>query len=57
MMIKKLLTTEEVAVLLGKTPSTIGGWRFNQKGPKYIKSGGSIRYRLNDVESFKRRMK
>ena len=33
-----------------KTPGTLANWRTKGQGPAYIKVGGSIRYRMEDLE-------
>ena len=33
-----------------KTPATLANWRTRGQGPAYIKVGGSIRYRMEDLE-------
>ena len=48
-----MLTTVQLAERLGKSPSTIGGWRFKRSGPPYvILSGKRIRYHINDVKKW-----
>ena len=36
------------------SPRTLERWRWLKKGPVYLKVGGSIRYRLEDIESYER---
>lgn len=31
---------------------TLAAWRYQGKGPAYLKLGGAVRYRLEDVEAF-----
>ena len=50
--VKELLTTREVATMLGKSPFTISSWRSQKKNLHYIKTGGSIRYRREDVDAY-----
>ena len=45
----KLLTTKEVAEYLGIAENTICQYRMTGIGPRYIKLGRMVRYRLNDV--------
>ena len=48
-----LLTAEETAEILGVKPQTLAVWRCAKRyGLPYLKLGRSIRYRLDDVESF-----
>jgi predicted DNA-binding transcriptional regulator AlpA len=49
----RLLTTAEVARLLGLQPDTIKLWRYRKTGPAFYRFGeGRIRYRLSDVEDY-----
>jgi hypothetical protein len=34
------------------SPRTLERWRWLQSGPRYLKIGGRVVYRLEDVESF-----
>lgn len=47
-----LLSTEEASVYLGLSAATLNQWRFQKKGPLYIRMGGSIRYRRTDLDAF-----
>ncbi len=49
-----LLTTEDAANLLKLKPSTLADWRYKHTGPKYLKRGNMIRYRLADVLEWER---
>lgn len=49
-----MITTKEVASELGVDPWTVWNWRKNGRGPKYIRVGGQVRYRREDIEAFKR---
>lgn len=40
---------EEAAERLGVQGSTLDNWRWNGSGPRYIKVGGLVRYRLHDL--------
>ncbi len=44
-----LLTTEEVAAVLGVAPQTLTTWRYNRKGPRFVKLPRRIRYRGQDL--------
>ncbi len=48
----RLLTTHQVAELLGLKPQTLALWRTQDKGPKFVKLGKAVRYRLSDWEPF-----
>ena len=49
---EKLLTSNQVAEMVGVIPNTVAIWRCEKKGPAYIKQGMMIRYRLSDVEKW-----
>jgi hypothetical protein len=34
------------------SPRTLEQWRWQGKGPRYLKIGGRVVYRLSDVEAF-----
>ena len=34
------------------SPRTLERWRWLQQGPQYLKIGGRVVYRLDDVEAF-----
>jgi hypothetical protein len=36
----------------GFSPRTLEGWRWFGKGPAFIKAGGKVLYRLEDIEGF-----
>lgn len=50
----KLMTTEEVASRWGIKPETLKAWRHYGRGPKFVKIGRSVRYKLKDVEVFEK---
>ena len=54
---KPLLTTEEVANILGLKPGTVENWRYKDQGPAAVRIGRTVRYRgevirewINDLE-------
>ena len=47
-----LLDQNEVAVMLGVSPKTLEYWRWKKVGPKFLKVGRLVRYRVSDVESY-----
>jgi len=49
---ERMLTEKQVATLLNINRATLSNWRSSGKGPKYVKVGGSIRYRYTDVELY-----
>lgn len=52
----KLLSPQEVALMLGVTTGTLAQWRFvGGRGPRYIKlSSRQIRYNESDVDAWLR---
>ena len=36
----------------GISPRTLERWRWLKQGPRYIKLGGHVAYRLEDIEAF-----
>jgi hypothetical protein len=36
----------------GFSPRTLEGWRWFGKGPAFVKAGGKVLYRLEDIEAF-----
>lgn len=49
---ESLLTTVQLADYLHSTPRTLEDWRLNGVGPRYIKLGQLVRYRLADVDAW-----
>lgn len=47
-----MMTTEEAAVILGKSASTLARWRGAGKGPRYRRIGGTIAYTRSDLDAF-----
>ena len=46
------VTTEEAARRLGVKRSTLDNWRWQGGGPAYVKVGGRVRYRLQDLADY-----
>ncbi len=46
------LTQVELAVRWRISPRTLERWRWAGEGPRFIKIGGLVRYRLEDIEGF-----
>ena len=44
--------TEDAAKFLNVKPATLEQWRWNGRGPRFVKIGRSCRYRLQDLEAF-----
>jgi predicted DNA-binding transcriptional regulator AlpA len=51
-MTTKHLTQEEVAQRWRISPRTLERWRWTSQGPRYIKLGGRVVYRIEDIEAF-----
>lgn len=47
---KILLNQNELASRWGMSPRTLENWRSTGKGPKYIKLGGQVRYKIAEIE-------
>jgi excisionase family DNA binding protein len=52
MQVERLLSTEEVAEVLGRPARTLRQWRYLGEGPRYLKVGATVRYRARDVEAW-----
>ncbi|QWV97472.1 helix-turn-helix domain-containing protein [Geomonas nitrogeniifigens] len=46
------MRTEEAAKYLNVRPATLEQWRWNGRGPSFVKIGRSVRYRLTDLDDF-----
>jgi excisionase family DNA binding protein len=46
------LTTPEAARYLNFEVSTLEQWRWNGRGPRFVKIGRYVRYRLSDLDAF-----
>ena len=53
---EKLLTEFEVSDNLEIAVQTLRNWRFNNRGPTYLKLGRSVRYKTSDLEEYKEAM-
>jgi predicted DNA-binding transcriptional regulator AlpA len=47
-----LLREGETSSILGLSKRTLQDWRVRGCGPKFVKVGRSVRYRLEDVQAF-----
>lgn len=52
MAIEQLLTPVTLAEHLGLKETTLRDWRWFKRGPKYLKIGSKVRYRMSDVEAW-----
>jgi predicted DNA-binding transcriptional regulator AlpA len=48
----RLLKEAQIGEILGISAATLRRWRLLQRGPKYIKIGGAVRYRPEDVTAW-----
>ena len=48
----KLITEKTAAEMLGMSVGTLQNWRCNSEGPTYLKLGGAVRYRPEDLEAY-----
>jgi predicted site-specific integrase-resolvase len=46
------LTPASLASRWSIAPNTLKQWRWNGRGPLYVKIGGRVLYRLADIEQF-----
>ncbi|MBY0501658.1 MAG: helix-turn-helix domain-containing protein [Alphaproteobacteria bacterium] len=51
---EKRLTPEELSELWNVPLATLSQWRWNGRGPEFIKLGKHILYRLQEVEVFEK---
>ena len=47
-----VLTNKEAARKLGVSHRTLEDWRLTNRGPRFIKLGRLVRYRLSDLHDF-----
>ena len=50
--VEPLLSERELAAICGLSMAAIRRWRLLGKGPRYIKVGAAVRYRLEDVNNW-----
>ena len=48
----QLITESNAAILLCVSPATLRKWRWEGKGPKFIKVGRKVAYRDSDIAAF-----
>ncbi|WP_443027087.1 helix-turn-helix domain-containing protein [Sphingomonas sp. LB3N6] len=46
------MTNSEAAEYLKLSPRTLDRWRWSQRGPRFMKLGGAVRYTMADLEKF-----
>jgi len=47
-----LLDPETLSNRIGVSEGTLANWRWRRIGPRWIKAGAAIRYRVDDVEAW-----
>ncbi|MDQ8027175.1 MAG: helix-turn-helix domain-containing protein [Brevundimonas sp.] len=47
-----VLTNKEAARKLGVSHRTLEDWRLTNRGPRFVKLGRLVRYRLSDLHDF-----
>jgi hypothetical protein len=50
-----LLSPEQAAEILRKSPSTLSRWRAQGIGPPFVRNGGTIEYFRSDLEDYRLR--
>lgn len=48
----ELMNTAELGQRLSKSPAALANWRYLGLGPKFVKVGKAVRYRVSDVEEW-----
>jgi excisionase family DNA binding protein len=51
---KNLLTPKQAAEMLQVALRTLATWRYEGRGPRYVKVGRSVRYRPEDIAKYVR---
>ena len=51
---ENFMDQKELARRWNMQEGTLASWRYKGHGPKYIKIGTSIRYRVSDIEMYER---
>ena len=46
------LNEKEVSELTGIAVKTLQSWRWRRTGPSFLKLGGAIRYRREDIQAY-----
>lgn len=49
---RDFLDTQELADYLGVPPKTVRMWRYKGTGPRAVKLGGHLRYRVADIQAW-----
>jgi hypothetical protein len=51
----KHLSQVELAARWNLSPRTLERWRWRGEGPRFLKLGGRVAYRLSDIELFEQK--
>jgi predicted site-specific integrase-resolvase len=51
-MTRTVVQTDEAAQILGIAAGTLRKWRVYGTGPRFMKMGKAVRYRLTDLEEY-----
>lgn len=51
-MTSELMKPAELGTRIEKSQAVLANWRYLGIGPKFIKMGKSVRYRVSDVEAW-----
>lgn len=46
------LDTKQAADYLNLSPNTLSRWRWSGDGPRFVKLGRAVRYRIEDLDAF-----
>jgi len=49
---QQIVDETKVAEIMDVAVQTLRNWRFQRRGPPYIKFGRSVRYNLNDIKQY-----
>lgn len=50
--IKRMVSTQEAALLFSVSPGTLQNWRSLKRGPRFFRVNRKILYYVNDLEAF-----
>ena len=50
--IEALLNEHDVARITGLSVASVRRWRLLRQGPKYLKIGAAVRYRIEDIRAW-----
>jgi predicted site-specific integrase-resolvase len=51
------VTQADLAARWQVSPRTLERWRWVGTGPAFVRIGGSVRYRVEDIEAYERRQR